>query len=127
MARTNLADQIRGYNDTACVSGQFRYVPQWQCRPRRAHSSLRVMTVLNSLILRRARQGRDRGSSRYSGGQWFSYWTFLDPRKNRGMPASSWEFGVPYGSRTRVAAVKEKRPIVIQWNLAAWMALYRIW
>jgi len=23
--------------------------------------------------------------------------------------------------------VKEKRPIVIQWNLAAWMALYRIW
>jgi hypothetical protein len=34
-------------------------------------------------------------------------------------------FGVPYGSRTRVAAVKEKRPIVIQGNLAAWMALYR--
>jgi len=32
---------------------------------------------------------------------------------------------VPYGSRTRVAAVKEKRPIVIQWNLAAWIALYR--
>jgi hypothetical protein len=26
--------------------------------------------------------------------------------------------GVPYGSRTRVAAVKEKRPIVIQWNFA---------
>ena len=24
------------------------------------------------------------------------------------------EIGVPYGSRTRVAAVKEKRPIVIQ-------------
>ncbi|MDX6575044.1 MAG: hypothetical protein QOE96_997 [Blastocatellia bacterium] len=33
--------------------------------------------------------------------------------------------GVPYGSRTRVAAVKEKRPIVIQRNLAAWIALYR--
>ncbi len=32
--------------------------------------------------------------------------------------------GVPYGSRTRVAAVKEKRPIVIQRNLAAWIALY---
>ncbi|MGH9956767.1 MAG: tetratricopeptide repeat protein [Pyrinomonadaceae bacterium] len=32
--------------------------------------------------------------------------------------------GVPYGSRTRVAAVKEKRPIVIQWNFAAWIALY---
>jgi hypothetical protein len=28
-------------------------------------------------------------------------------------------------SRTRVAAVKEKRPIVIQRNLAAWIALYR--
>ncbi len=35
------------------------------------------------------------------------------------------KIGVPYGSRTRVAAVKEKRPIVIQWNLAAWIALYR--
>jgi len=35
------------------------------------------------------------------------------------------EFGVPYGSRTRVAAVKEKRPGVIQANLAAWIALYR--
>ena len=35
------------------------------------------------------------------------------------------EFGVAYGSRTRVAAVKERRPIVIQWNLAAWIALYR--
>jgi len=35
-------------------------------------------------------------------------------------------FGVPYGSRTRVAAVKGKRPIVIQGNLAAWIALYRI-
>ena len=33
--------------------------------------------------------------------------------------------GVPYGSRTRVAAVKEKRPIVIQRNFAAWIALYR--
>ncbi len=32
-------------------------------------------------------------------------------------------FGVPYGSRTRVAAVKGKRPIVIQRNLAAWIAL----
>ena len=31
--------------------------------------------------------------------------------------------GVPYGSRTRVAAVKEKRPVVIQRNLAAWIAL----
>ena len=35
------------------------------------------------------------------------------------------DYGVPYGSRTRVAAVKEKRPIVIQRNLAAWIALYR--
>jgi len=34
-------------------------------------------------------------------------------------------FGVPCGSRTSVAAVKEKRPMVIQWNLAAWIALYR--
>jgi len=34
--------------------------------------------------------------------------------------------GVPYGSRTRVAAVKEKRPIVIQRNFAAWIALYRM-
>jgi hypothetical protein len=33
--------------------------------------------------------------------------------------------GVPYGSRTRVAAVKEKGPIVIQGNSAAWIALYR--
>ena len=33
--------------------------------------------------------------------------------------------GVPYGSRTRVAAVKEKRPLVIQRNFAAWIALYR--
>ena len=35
------------------------------------------------------------------------------------------ENGVPYGSRTRVAAVKEKGPVVIQRNLAAWIALYR--
>ncbi len=28
-------------------------------------------------------------------------------------------FGVPYGNRTRVAAVKEKRPTVIQGNFAA--------
>jgi hypothetical protein len=33
-------------------------------------------------------------------------------------------FGVPYGNRTRVAAVKEKRPNVIQRKLAAWIALY---
>ena len=33
--------------------------------------------------------------------------------------------GVPYGSRTRVAAVKGKRPIVIQRNFAAWIALDR--
>jgi hypothetical protein len=33
--------------------------------------------------------------------------------------------GFPYGNRTRVAAVKEKGPIVIQRNLAAWIALYR--
>ncbi len=32
-------------------------------------------------------------------------------------------FGVPYGSRTRVAAVKEKRFTVIQVNLAACIAL----
>jgi len=36
------------------------------------------------------------------------------------------EVGVPYGSRTRVAAVKEKGITVIQWNLAAWVALNRI-
>jgi hypothetical protein len=30
--------------------------------------------------------------------------------------------GVPYGSRTRVAAVKGKRPVVIQENLAARIA-----
>ena len=31
------------------------------------------------------------------------------------------KFGVPNGSRTRVAAVKEKRPVGIQRNLAAWI------
>ncbi len=30
-----------------------------------------------------------------------------------------------YGSRTRVAAVEEKRPIVVQRTFAAWIALYR--
>src|SRR5436190_2247470 len=35
--------------------------------------------------------------------------------------------GVPYEIRTRVTAVKEKRPVVIQRNLAAWIALYRSW
>jgi hypothetical protein len=35
------------------------------------------------------------------------------------------DFGVPYGNRTRVTAVKEKGPIVIQRNFAAWIALYR--
>ena len=35
------------------------------------------------------------------------------------------EFGVPYGSRTRVAAVKEKGPIVIQRDFAARIARYR--
>jgi hypothetical protein len=39
--------------------------------------------------------------------------------------ATALEVGVPYGCRTRVAAVKEKRPIVIQRNFAAWIALYR--
>jgi hypothetical protein len=34
--------------------------------------------------------------------------------------------GVPYENRTRVAAVKEKRPGVIKRNLAAGIALYRI-
>jgi len=34
-------------------------------------------------------------------------------------------FGVPCGSQTLVAAVKEKGPVVIQGNLAAWIALYR--
>jgi hypothetical protein len=44
-----------------------------------------------------------------------------------GLPLTQSKFaGVPYGSRTRVAAVKEKGPVVIQWNLAAWIALYRI-
>jgi hypothetical protein len=33
--------------------------------------------------------------------------------------------GVPYGIRTRVAAVKEKGTVVIQLNLAAWIAIYR--
>jgi hypothetical protein len=33
--------------------------------------------------------------------------------------------GVPYGSRTRVAAVKVKRPIGISRDVAAWIALYR--
>ena len=32
------------------------------------------------------------------------------------------EFGVPYGNRTRVAAVKEKRFVGIQRRLAAWIA-----
>jgi hypothetical protein len=37
-------------------------------------------------------------------------------------------FGVPYGSRTRIAAVKGNRLfIVIQRNFAAWIALYRTW
>ena len=34
--------------------------------------------------------------------------------------------GVPYGSRSLVAAVKEKLVTVIDWNFAAWIALYRI-
>ena len=38
--------------------------------------------------------------------------------------ARSFEFGVPYGSRTRAAAVK-KRVTVIQGNFAACIALYR--
>ena len=33
-------------------------------------------------------------------------------------------FGVPYGNRTRVAAVKEKRFVGIQRKLAAWIAPY---
>jgi len=33
--------------------------------------------------------------------------------------------GVPYGSRTLVAAVKENGFIVIQGNFAAWIVLYR--
>ena len=33
--------------------------------------------------------------------------------------------GVPYGSRTRVAAVKVERFTVIQCNFAAWIALSR--
>src|SRR5215510_8512586 len=41
------------------------------------------------------------------------------------MPRDRRNFGVPYGNRTRVAAVIEKRPIVIQRNSAAWIALYR--
>ena len=36
------------------------------------------------------------------------------------------EFGVPYGSRPRVAAVKEKGITVIQGNFAACIALYGI-
>jgi signal recognition particle subunit SEC65 len=32
------------------------------------------------------------------------------------------DFGVPYGNRTRVAAVKEKRFIGSQRKLAAWIA-----
>jgi len=41
----------------------------------------------------------------------FSYW--------QGIFRVKIKFGVPYGSRTRVAAVKEKGPVVIQGNLAA--------
>jgi hypothetical protein len=39
--------------------------------------------------------------------------------------AGKGKFGVPYESRTRVAAVKEKRITVIQENFATWIALYR--
>ncbi|MDX6499843.1 MAG: circadian clock protein KaiC [Blastocatellia bacterium] len=55
----------------------------------------------------------------------FSYWTFLDSAKWQDLVVIE-IVGVPYGSRTRVAAVKEKPPIVTQRNLAAWIALYRI-
>src|SRR5258705_9942947 len=51
--------------------------------------------------------------------------TRLPPPKSTPPPANAEENGVPYGSRTRVAAVKEKGPIVIQCNFAAWIALYR--
>ena len=47
-------------------------------------------------------------------------------RGNQAQPGQCSSFGVPYGSRTRVAAVKEKPPIVIQWKLAAWIALYAL-
>src|ERR1700716_2090930 len=36
-----------------------------------------------------------------------------------------YQFGVPYGNRTRVAAVKEKGITLTQGNFAAWIALYR--
>jgi hypothetical protein len=38
------------------------------------------------------------------------------------MPERNWSFGVPYGNRTRVAAVKENRFTVIQRKPAAWIA-----
>jgi len=44
---------------------------------------------------------------------------------NHAVPRNVQSIGVPYGSRTRVAAVKEKRITVIQRNFAAWIALYR--
>ena len=43
-----------------------------------------------------------------------------DAQSNR---KNAQEVGVPYGNRTRVAAVIEKRPILIQRVLAAWIAL----
>jgi hypothetical protein len=43
-----------------------------------------------------------------------------------GMPPGSHTLTtLRHGSGTDVAAVKEKRPVVIQGNLAAWIALYR--
>jgi hypothetical protein len=47
-----------------------------------------------------------------------------------GLAAKWWDsisslLASPYGNRTRVTAVKEKRFTVIQRNFAAWIALYR--
>jgi uncharacterized membrane protein len=52
-------------------------------------------------------------------------WYIFGPTDKKAESEILWKFGVPYGSRTRVAAVKEKRPIVIQWNFAGWIALHR--
>jgi hypothetical protein len=52
-------------------------------------------------------------------------------QKNQTEVCDQLKFFEHLASRTRfelaLAAVKQKRITVIQWNLAAWLALYRIW
>src|SRR5713226_9064653 len=79
--------------------------------------------------------GRTKSGSRRAESKIFLPSSPHDPERSinegirRLMPAinleNAAEFGVPYGNRTRVTAVKERRPIVIQRNFAAWIALYR--